>query len=139
MINIYHTNGLISSLFLSRPLLSYKQCKFNLLREESEGYSKLVTELNTSLSGRDPQELQEVVQSIIGYFNLDPNRVLDLILESFECHLEEHEFFVQLLRLYVPGMEKGDDGSRQPRMELAWTHFCVHGVEIGQFMEGMAN
>jgi THO complex subunit 2 N-terminus len=27
-------------------LFSYKQQKFNLLREESEGYAKLITELN---------------------------------------------------------------------------------------------
>jgi len=31
-------------------VLSYKQQKFNLLREESEGYAKLVTELNQDVS-----------------------------------------------------------------------------------------
>jgi THO complex subunit 2 len=31
----------------------------------------------------------EVIKSLIGYFNLDPNRVLDIILESFECQPEE--------------------------------------------------
>ena len=31
----------------------------------------------------------EVIKSLIGYFNLDPNRVLDIILESFECQPEQ--------------------------------------------------
>ena len=36
----------------------------------------------------------------IGRFNLDPNRVLDVILEAFECHLDQEEFFLALLRDY---------------------------------------
>ena len=44
----------------------------------------------------------KVIKSIIGFFNLDPNRVLDIILESFECQLHMHGFFVELLRLYAP-------------------------------------
>ena len=43
-----------------------------------------------------------MIKSIIGFFNLDPNRVLDIILESFECQLHMHGFFVELLRLYAP-------------------------------------
>ncbi len=35
-----------------------------------------------------------------GRFNLDPNRVLDVILEAFECHLDQHEFFLSLLHDY---------------------------------------
>ena len=31
-------------------IYSYKQQKFNLLREESEGYAKLITELNQDVS-----------------------------------------------------------------------------------------
>ncbi len=85
-------------------LSSYKQQKFNLFREECEGYAKLVTELNQDLSGAgaSASEILGVVKSIIGYFNLDPNRVLDLILESFERHLDSHEFFAELIRLYTP-------------------------------------
>lgn len=37
---------------------------------------------------------------IVGRFNLDPNRVLDVILEAFEGHLDEKEFFVPLLESY---------------------------------------
>lgn len=35
-----------------------------------------------------------------GRFNLDPNRVLDVILEAFENHLDEKDFFVPLLESY---------------------------------------
>ena len=81
---------------------SYKQQKYNLFREECEGYAKLVTELNQDLSTTCPAEILEVIKSIIGYFNLDPNRVLDIILESFECQLDQHDFFIELLREYTP-------------------------------------
>ena len=80
----------------------YKQQKYNLFREESEGYAKLVTELNQDLTTVTPVEVMKVIKSIIGFFNLDPNRVLDIILESFECQLHMHGFYVELLRLYAP-------------------------------------
>ena len=35
-----------------------------------------------------------------GRFSLDPNRVLDMVLEAFECHLEDAEFYVSLLKSY---------------------------------------
>ena len=81
---------------------SYKQQKFNLFREECEGYAKLIAELNKDFSETTPAETLEVIKSIIGYFNLDPNRVLDVILESFECQLDQHAFFIELLRLFTP-------------------------------------
>jgi len=44
---------------------SYKQQKFNLLREEAEGYSRLITELNqTEISGK----ILEIIQSLIGKY-----------------------------------------------------------------------
>ena len=73
-----------------------------MFREECEGYGKLVTELNQDLSTVSPAEVLEVIKSIIGYFNLDPNRVLDIILEAFECQLDQHGFFIDLLRVYTP-------------------------------------
>jgi len=82
--------------------LFYKQQKFNLFREESEGYAKLITELNQDLSSVTPSYIIEVIKSVIGYFNLDPNRVLDIILESFECQPSQHKFFISLLREFLP-------------------------------------
>ncbi|XP_066999560.2 THO complex subunit 2 isoform X2 [Anabrus simplex] len=82
--------------------LYYKQRKFNLFREESEGYAKLITELNQEVSGNvNARNILEVIKSLIGCFNLDPNRVLDIILESFECRPDHHNFFIPLLRSYM--------------------------------------
>ncbi|CAG8537110.1 1543_t:CDS:2 [Racocetra fulgida] len=88
----------------------YKQQKYNLAREESEGYSKLMCELtmsyNTMYKNGDEksqnvrvQSLLETIQTLIGFFNLDPNRVLDLILDVFIANVKDHyEFFIRLLK-----------------------------------------
>ncbi|KAH9492652.1 THO complex subunit 2 [Bulinus truncatus] len=86
----------------TKTRLYYKQQKFNLLREESEGYSKLITELNPDFIGKISwEQVLQNIKSLIGCFDLDPNRVLDIILEAFECHPEEHTFYVPLLRAYI--------------------------------------
>ena len=94
---------------------SYKQNKFNLLREQSEGYSKLTTELTSSLGPPHspatgyPVESVEMIEArarptweralgLIGYFDLDPNRALDIILDVSSVHLATHySFFLSLL------------------------------------------
>ncbi|TBU49613.1 transcription factor/nuclear export subunit protein 2-domain-containing protein [Dichomitus squalens] len=99
----------------TRTGLFYKQNKFNLLREQSEGYSKLTTELTSSLgpshspSTGYPSEPIEAIEArarptweralgLIGYFDLDPNRALDIILDVFSVHLAtHHSFFLSLL------------------------------------------
>jgi len=48
---------------LTPCLFSYKQQKFNLLREESEGYAKLVTELNQDASH---EVVLQNIKSLIG-------------------------------------------------------------------------
>ena len=75
----------------------YTQQKYNLFREQSEGYSKLITELSelpasglgsSTTSTRGCKQSAEVVaniQSLIGFFDLDPNRVLDIVLEALEA------------------------------------------------------
>ena len=98
--SMYHWT--ITNVLLLLNISSYKQQKFNLFREECEGYSKLIAELNKDFTETTPAETLEVIKSIIGYFNLDPNRVLDIILESFECQLGQHAFFIELLRLFTP-------------------------------------
>ncbi|XP_023240827.1 THO complex subunit 2-like [Centruroides sculpturatus] len=82
--------------------LFYKQQKFNLFREESEGYAKLITELNQEIGGSiNSSYMLEVTRSLIGCFNLDPNRVLDIILESFECRLDLAHFYIPLLQSFL--------------------------------------
>ncbi|KAK9712875.1 Transcription- and export-related complex subunit [Popillia japonica] len=82
--------------------LYYKQRKFNLFREESEGFAKLVTELNQDFGENITHEhLLDIVQSLIGCFNLDPNRVLDIILESFENKAKDARLFIPLIQSYM--------------------------------------
>ncbi|KAK7925589.1 hypothetical protein WMY93_007899 [Mugilogobius chulae] len=82
--------------------LFYKQQKFNLLREENEGYAKLITELGQDLSGNITSHIVlESIKSLIGCFNLDPNRVLDIILEVYESRSDQDEFFLSLIKSYM--------------------------------------
>ena len=94
----------------------YRQHKFNLLAEESEGYAKLLGYLvlgmkdddnhyedddniiesggsssNSRSSGKDDNNNNNIkyVQELIGAFDLDPNRVLDLVLDTLEWELNE--------------------------------------------------
>ncbi|KPM11917.1 THO complex subunit 2-like protein, partial [Sarcoptes scabiei] len=72
------------------------QQKFNLFREESEGYSKLITELCQN-GDFDPKSMLNSIKSLIGCFNLDPNRVLDIILECFEARINLKLSFIPLI------------------------------------------
>ena len=107
---------------------SYKQQKFNLLREECEGYAKLIAELNQDLSCKRPADILEVVKSIIGYFNLDPNRVLDITLESFECQLEHHQFFHSATSALYPGFQHFERASwfQIPILHVRGEHLCLY-------------
>ncbi|WJX85695.1 THO complex subunit 2 [Trifolium repens] len=82
--------------------LLYQQTKFNLLSEESEGYAKLVT-----LLCRDSEEPTlkgsastiGIIKSLIGHFDLDPNRVFDIVLECFELQ-PDNDMFIELIPIF---------------------------------------
>ena len=77
--------------------LYFKQEKFNILREETEGYSKLITILSSlPAPPSDPSEHVKQVFSAVGQFDLDPNRVIDIILDSFEQQLWNLSFIPAL-------------------------------------------
>lgn len=109
-----------------RTNMLYVQTKYNLLREEPEGFSKLFTEIFDNLppifdtytptedgvkltkeeAARRRAEAVEVrvkeivpnIASLVGYFDIDPNRVLDMILDLFIANIADHwDFFVKLL------------------------------------------
>ncbi|XP_034472414.1 THO complex subunit 2 [Drosophila innubila] len=83
--------------------LYYKQRRFNLFREESEGFAKLITEMNQDFEEHTtPDTIMDIIKSLIGCFNLDPNRVLDIIIESFETRPDRWKLFIPLLRSYMP-------------------------------------
>lgn len=85
--------------------LLYRQANYNLLREESEGYSKLITELFTTSSIPPPppelaQHTFERVKALIGTFDLDVGRVLDVTLDVAAAVLiKQFKFFVKFLRI----------------------------------------
>ncbi|PHH66080.1 hypothetical protein CDD81_605 [Ophiocordyceps australis] len=81
--------------------LLYRQANFNLLREESEGYSKLITEIFSanSVPPPPPSEVFEKVKALIGTFDLDVGRVLDVTLDVAAAVLiKQFKFFVKFLR-----------------------------------------
>jgi THO complex subunit 2 len=100
--------GIVNKNFYSKFIkiktkLYYKQRRFNLFREENEGYAKLLTELNKEyVDEASDRNSLEIVKSLIGCFNVDPNRVLDVILESFEIRPERKELYIPLLQSYMP-------------------------------------
>eukprot|EP00878_Enallax_costatus_P011498 GHUV01012002.1.p2 GENE.GHUV01012002.1~~GHUV01012002.1.p2 ORF type:complete len:175 (+),score=34.21 GHUV01012002.1:1681-2205(+) len=80
----------------------FKQDKFNLLREENEGYGKLLTAL---LSGGELQQqhlpaLRNEIKSLIGAFKLDPNRVCDLVLEAAARDAAGCRVWLQLMPMF---------------------------------------
>lgn len=81
--------------------LFFKQFKFNLAREESEGYAKLATELSADgemVRAENVVGLKERLVRLIGQFNLDPNRVLDVLLSAAEASLPRLPFYLSLLK-----------------------------------------
>ncbi|KAJ2693842.1 THO2 plays a role in transcriptional elongation [Coemansia sp. RSA 1285] len=121
--------------------LNFKQTKFNLISEQSEGFSKLVTLIQSSMAGITPQKLSADIlehvnsnaitqqsmsdahdtaviralrslpdiqhrvncllidiQRLIGVFNIDPNRVVDIILDCFMSSVRFYwGFYIALL------------------------------------------
>lgn len=82
----------------------YRQSNYNLLREETEGYSKLMTEYFTTVNSQPPSQetvsaTYQRVNALIGAFDLDIGRVLDVTLDVFANLLvKHHRFFVKFLR-----------------------------------------
>ncbi|KAF6204563.1 hypothetical protein GE061_018723 [Apolygus lucorum] len=83
--------------------LYYKQNKFNLYREENEGYSKLIMQLNLKNHNvDDPEDVLGNIRSLIGCFSLDPTRVIDIILDNFQLNPFNVDLYVPLLKKYMP-------------------------------------
>lgn len=100
--------GLVTQTFVKRTAkvttnMVYRQRKHNLLREETEGFSKLITEFFTASYSSSPLEVVgrtgERVKGLVGAFELDPGRVLDVLLDTAACTVVSNaRFFVKLLR-----------------------------------------
>ncbi|EEF34845.1 tho2 protein, putative [Ricinus communis] len=82
--------------------LLYQQTKFNLVREESEGYAKLVTLLcqgYDNVNSNASAATIGIIKSLIGHFDLDPNRVFDIVLECFELQ-PDNNIFLDLIPIF---------------------------------------
>lgn len=89
--------------------LYYKQTKFNLIREECEGFAKLIVKLNTPLLTKD--QIKATVSDVcelIGYFLLDPNRVADVIssVAENEGNNQQRHGLIELFKLLYPVTSK---------------------------------
>ncbi|KAK2882460.1 hypothetical protein FQN49_000321 [Arthroderma sp. PD_2] len=94
--------------------LLYRQSNYNLLREESEGYSKLLTELFTTSNNEPPssevvEDTFERVKAMIGAFDMDVGRALDVTLDVFAAVLvKQYRFCVKFLRASSWWPKEGD-------------------------------
>eukprot|EP00043_Microstomoeca_roanoka_P003384 m.43460 g.43460 ORF g.43460 m.43460 type:complete len:1411 (+) comp12040_c0_seq1:86-4318(+) len=109
-----------------RTKMFYKQEKYNLYHEENEGFSKLVTALNQDFlkSNISSKDLVARVRTLIGYFNLDPNRVLDLTLDALELHPDQAEVYLHCLREFTTG-----NASIANLLGLKFANYSKQGVE----------
>lgn len=136
---IFHRRGI-----QIRTASFFKQHKYNLLREENEGYASLLTELMTHLGPPlvatcdgvvSPEDAEAVtkrasallasVQALIGYYSLDATRVLDILLGVFATHIVHyHPLFIALLR------QGPWDGTRIAQVLGAqWAHYSQPDVQ----------
>lgn len=82
----------------------YRQSNYNLLREESEGYAKLMTEYFTTSNNEEPTWAAAAaafqrVKALIGAFDLDVGRALDVTLDVFaNLMIRHYRFFVKFMR-----------------------------------------
>lgn len=134
-IDLLHDAGLVAEapLVMTRRIVRintktlYTQIKYNLLREESEGFSKVLCLLHTGVTKDQLEATKTDLLALIGFFDLDANRVLDLVLDAYEMH-PHNDCFVELLGSFkreslphVLGfkfqfyMRSAADGGEQPK------------------------
>ncbi|KAK4192412.1 transcription factor/nuclear export subunit protein 2-domain-containing protein [Podospora australis] len=106
--------------------LLYRQASYNLLREETEGFSKLITGVFTTCTseGASAEVVQDTfnkVMGLIGTFDLHPGRVLDVTLDVFAAILvKQFRFFVKFLRV----------SSWWPRSQIRKTDAFLGGLPL---------
>jgi THO complex subunit 2 len=84
----------------------YRQANFNLLREETEGYAKLLTDYYnaaTESAHSDDAEMAKDayyrIMALVGAFDLDVGRVLDITIDiSASLLVKSFRFFVKFYR-----------------------------------------
>lgn len=77
---------LLKRLKVHNTQVNYKQQKYNLLQEESEGYAKVLDFLVRG-EPSDEEGRRCRLRQLLGTFELDPNRVMDLTIDTLESKL----------------------------------------------------
>ncbi|KAG2393181.1 hypothetical protein C9374_009758 [Naegleria lovaniensis] len=82
----------------SRTRELYTQDRFNLLHEENEGFSKLISIIidNENMEISKIDRITKEIVELIGFFNLEPNRCLDILLDAYE-HNTENECYSSII------------------------------------------
>lgn len=89
-----------------RTKLYFKQKKFNLLREENKGFVKIIVELFRLDTNNLDSVLTNVIE-LVGQYRVDPNRVLDLVLDVFEFDKEKDQtVFIRFLNAFYDSPDK---------------------------------
>jgi len=104
-----------------RTAAQYKQKKFNISREASEGYTSLVALLaderflaakavtdDANARGKRAKAMWRECLAVIGWYDLSPQRVLDLILDAFCQNLASHWSFYLDLLMYTPWSKRNE-------------------------------
>lgn len=85
--------------------LLYKQQRYNLMREETEGYANIITDLEAFVLNATSESaalLKNKISSAIGYFDLDPSRVLAIMIDVAAFHIDMrgnlHTYFVTIVK-----------------------------------------
>lgn len=74
-------------------------CSINIIQHQVHMHIHVIHVLYTHIPARLCTCTCALI-SIPGRFNLDPNRVLDVLMEACECHYEDKDVFLALLRGY---------------------------------------
>lgn len=70
-----------------------------MLKESNEGYSKVILLLTGLKDRQDNQSIWKKVLELVGNFDLDPDRVLDLIVDA-RLMSNNDSHFIPLLRQF---------------------------------------
>jgi THO complex subunit 2 len=93
---------LLKRLRIYNTQVNYKQQKYNLLQEDSEGYSKLLHFLVSPGGAGDESEQIGHLRQLLGTFELDPNRAMDLTIDILES------------KLYPDGVDHQETATKKP-------------------------
>uniref|UniRef100_A0A6G1S584 THO complex subunit 2 n=1 Tax=Aceria tosichella TaxID=561515 RepID=A0A6G1S584_9ACAR len=91
-----------------RTKLYFTQIKYNLLKEQIAGYSKILTELYR-LDQNNIHEVLATIVKIVGSYRADPNRVLDLIVEVFLHNVfgeNPNDLYIEFINLFYDDKPK---------------------------------